>query len=111
MTNVNTGAPVSIPHLRIPFTIGSTGSAQTVQQDSATEIVQSVANLVGTRPGTRYMVPTYGMPDPTFGGVKPGALALAVKKWEPRATVSTQVTPGNEEQVTVQVSVAAGAPS
>lgn len=94
---------LSVPHLTIPFTIEATGSAAVLMQDTVPEIVQSVAALVGTRPGTRLMAPKYGITDPTFTGIDQMALHLAVITWEPRATVSVNVTPANEEYVTVQV--------
>lgn len=103
--------PPGIPHFLIPFSIGETGAAQTVQQGSVTEIIQSVSNLIGTRPGTRLMVPKYGVPDPTFLGLNVPALQLAVATYEKRAVVSAEVTPGNEEQVVVSVAVAPGTPS
>lgn len=97
--------PPGVPHLAIPFTIGADGTANVVAQDSVPEVVQSVAMLVGTRPGTRLMVPTYGINDPTFGGIDQPALHAAASKWEPRATVGVQVTPANEEYVSVGVGI------
>ena len=79
------------------------GVALTVAQDSSAEVIQSVAMLVGTRPGTRTMAPKYGMADPTFQGINQPALKLAVRTWEPRASVNVNVTPGGEEYVTVGV--------
>lgn len=93
----------TIPHLAIPFSLAPDGAIYALQQDTVEEIVQSVAMLVGTRPNTRLMAPKYGTPDPTFTGIDQMALHLAVVTWEPRATVSVNVTPGNEEFVTVQV--------
>jgi phage baseplate assembly protein W len=101
-------SPTGIPHLAIPFTIGPLGAAATVQQDTAAEVIQSVAMLVGTEPGTRLMVPTYGMADPTFTGINQPALLLAVRRWEPRAKVTVGVTQGGEEFVTVGVQNMAG---
>ena len=89
-------------HFLIPFAIES-GSAMTVDQGTQQEIIQSVTNLVGTRPGTRLMSPSYGIPDPTFEGIDPVALRLAVAKWEKRASVFVQSSPGNEETVIVSV--------
>lgn len=98
-----------IPHLAVPFTIGPTGSAQTVQQGTLDEVTQCVANLAGTRPGTRLMVPKFGSPDPTFGGLDPVTFQLAVRQWEPRATVAIETVPGESEQVNVLVGLAGGA--
>ena len=99
---------MGIPHLKIPFAIGDDGSAQTVDQGSSDEITQCVANLVGTRPGTRFVLPAYGTPDPTFTGLNVGMLSVAARKYEPRATISVQVTPANEEVIVV--GVAGGTP-
>lgn len=86
----STPPATSIPHFRIPFAIGENGSAQTVQQGTVAEIVQSVSNLIGTTPDTRYMVPSYGLRDPTFEGIDPVTLRQVVAKWEPRATATVQ---------------------
>lgn len=96
-------APGGIPHFAIPFDIGGDGSSQVLEQDSEDEIVQSVAMLVGTRPATRMMAPAYGIVDPTFAGFNSPSLQLAVAKWEERATVVVQITPDNEEVVSVGV--------
>jgi phage baseplate assembly protein W len=93
----------SVPHLRIPFALDGTGAAETVEQGTNDEVIQCVAVLVGTRPGTRYFRPSYGITDPTFGGINTKALLLAAQKWEPRAIINVIVTPDEEEIVTVQV--------
>jgi hypothetical protein len=63
-----------------------------------------VANIVGTRPGTRMMVPRYGLPDPTFVGFDVPLLKLQAQAYEPRATgVAVAITPGGVEYVTVEV--------
>lgn len=99
----------SVPHFRVPFVVGPTGSAQTVQQDTPEEVTQSVAMLCGTRPGTRLLVPAYGTPDPAFF---PGAIGteieLSVSRWEKRAKVSVSLAPGNSEVASVSVSIAQG---
>lgn len=100
--------PAAIPHLAVPFAVGPTGSAQTVAQGSLAEVLQSVANLVGTEPGTRLLVPTYGTPDPSFAGLDRPSLTAAVAKWEPRALVRLTSTPTDPEKVTVQVGLASG---
>lgn len=95
--------PSGVPHLAIPFLITGIGSAQVVQQDSLTEIVQCVAMLCGTRPGTRLMIPTYGLVDPTFAGVDVVKLQLASARWEERASVGVEVNVDNVEVVVVEV--------
>lgn len=94
---------MGIPHLKIPFALADDGSAQTVDQGTSAEITQCVANLVGTRPGTRFALPAYGIPDPTFGVLNTGTLAVAARKYEPRASITVQITPANEEVVVVGV--------
>lgn len=100
--------PQGVPHFAVPFTVGPDGSAETLQQDSVAEVVQSVAMLVGTTPGTRLMVPSYGTTDPTFAGLDVHALQQSAAKWEDRATVDVVITPGNQEAVSV--TVAGGTP-
>jgi phage baseplate assembly protein W len=95
--------PPGVPHLKIPFAIDRDGTAEVIQQGTAAEVVQCVANLVGTTPGTRMMMPAYGVPDPTFTGLNQKALQLAVGKYEDRAIVTVQVTVGNEESIVVDV--------
>lgn len=96
--------PPGIPHIAIPFTVSiSDGTAAVVEQDTGEEITQCVAMLVGSRPGDRQAVPTYGLPDPTFTGINPIILQTSTATWEPRATVSVQSTPSNDEQVVVSV--------
>ena len=96
-------APSGVPHLAIPFAIGPDGTAAMLQQDTSVEIVQSVAMCVGSEPGQRLLVPNYGVADPTFAGVSTGAEVDACARWEKRASVSIQVTPGGTEQVVVGV--------
>lgn len=100
---ISGATPPGVPHLAIPFEVGADGTVATVEQDSPAEVVQSVANLVGTRPGTRLMVPEYGVEDPNFLGLDQNALAHAVASWEPRAQVNVAVTPGNLTQIVVEV--------
>lgn len=95
--------PPGVPHLRIPFSLATDGTAETVAQGTSAEIVQCVANLVGTRPGTRFALPGYGITDPTFSGIDQVALHLAANKYEPRANVSVLVKAGQTEQVVVDV--------
>lgn len=95
--------PSGIPHLRIPFALASDGAAETLEQGTSAEIVQCVANLVGTRPNTRLLLPAYGIVDPTFKGLDLRALKLAVAKYEKRATIDVQVTAGNQEFIVVGV--------
>ena len=103
---MTTPIPV-VPHLSVPVALANDGSLTTTQQDSAEEITQCVSMLLGTLPGTRLVVPDYGMPDPTFTRTDPTGLSALVGRWEPRATVqvTTDVTGRTR---TVRVAVAGG---
>jgi hypothetical protein len=96
--------PPGIPHFAVPFYVADDGAVGTVQQDTETEIIQSVAMLCGTVPGTRLVVPAYGLTDPTFAGINPTELQVQVSRFEERATSVTVVyTPANQELVAVEV--------
>lgn len=96
---------MSVPHLAVPFAFAGDGTVATVEQDSAEEITQCVRVLLGTVTGSRVVVPTYGVPDPTFTGVDPQEVTDAVTEWEPRAAVTVTVAdpPGVPLLVTVAV--------
>ena len=100
---IPTTPAIIIPHLRIPFGLSVTGAAQVVEQDTLAEITQCVGQLLGTVLGSREVVPSYGIPDPSFGGPDPGAITDAVALWEPRAAVTVTVVPGRTAAVTVTV--------
>ena len=106
MYAVSTTVPtLTVPHLRIPFALDVTGGAAVVEQDSLGEITQCVTQLLGTVIGSRDVVPTYGIPDPTFSGPSQSEITNAIAAWEPRAAVSVTVTtpPGSPAVVTVIV--------
>ncbi|WP_125568722.1 GPW/gp25 family protein [Nocardioides baekrokdamisoli] len=89
-------------HLAFPLTVGAKG-LRTVVQDSAADIVQSVALLLDTRPTDRRSVPDYGLPDPTFSGLGVSTLAALIDEWEPRAepAILEQVLAGVLEVINV----------
>ncbi len=80
-----------VPHLRIPFRISNGGSADVLEQDSQSEIAQSVAVLVRTRVGERPTAPDYGISDPTFLTSPSSVMTsikLQVEEHEDRAEVA-----------------------
>lgn len=72
-------------HLAFPIRVNSNGSLATLEQDSDTEIAQSVRLLLATHPGERRSVPDYGLPDPVFTGVDVADIAHVIYEWEDRA--------------------------
>ena len=103
---VSTAVPtLAVPHLRIPFGLDALGAAAVVEQDSLVEITQCVTQLLGTVIGSRDVVPTYGIGDPTFAGPNQAEITDAVATWESRAVVSVTITtpPGSPAVVTVIV--------
>lgn len=94
-----------IPHLAFPFTIGEDGTAEVVEQDSLDEVAQCVQVLLSTPQGSRVVVPSYGVPDPTFVGLDEATVEQAVSDWEPRAEVAVSIgqPPANAVSVTVAV--------
>lgn len=72
-------------HLAVPYMIDATGSAATVDQDTAAEVAQCVRVLLSTPTGTRVEQMDYGIPDPTFGTITPPLVVSAIGRWEPRA--------------------------
>jgi phage baseplate assembly protein W len=84
-----------IPHLAIPFRVTASGSAAVVDQDSFEEIAQCVGVLMSTTAGERIELPDYGIPNPVFQAeseVDTAELAMAIQKWEPRATALVHST-------------------
>ncbi len=106
-----TGLGAAVPHLAVPFAIGTDGAALTVDQDSEADVASCVSALVGTRPTERIMVPSYGIADPTFTGLDRVAVADAIAAWEPRADVTITVgdtTDAGTEAMSITVRVASG---
>lgn len=99
--------------LALPLQVTATGVLATLEQDSPTEVAQSVALLLATRPGDRRSVPDYGYPDPIGDGVDPDELAEVVGEWEDRADpaeVELTVTAVGEQAVTVRPAAPAADP-
>lgn len=98
--------PPPPPHLAIPVSLAADGSLATVDQDSPEEITMSVGMLLGTLPGTRLLIPSYGLPDPTFHPPTAGQVQALAARWEPRAHLT--VTASNDDRaagLAVQVAV------
>lgn len=71
--------------LHLPLRVSPAGPLATTEQDSPTEVAQSVALLLATRPRERRSVSAYGTPDPLFTGLDPDTVTATITQWEPRA--------------------------
>lgn len=88
--------------LTLPLTVAANGSMSTITQDHPTEIAQSVALLLATRPGERRTLPEYGLADPVFAGLDPAVVAEVIAEWEPRADAQLiETATAGIEQTTV----------
>ena len=104
---------MAVPHLRIPFRIDRTGTAEVVEQDSFEEIAQCVQTLVTTRLGERVEVPDYGIPDQVFlsePAVQSASLATQIEQWEPRATALVESTPDSADELLRRLRILLGSP-
>lgn len=97
----------SIPHLAFPFHLNPDGTAATFAQDTTDDIAGCVTMIIGTRPGERTVLPTFGCPDQAF--VTTGTslrVAAAIAAWEPRAggaAVTVTVTDDGVASVDVKL--------
>ncbi|WP_243061134.1 GPW/gp25 family protein [Nocardioides sp. SR21] len=91
-------------HLALPLQVTSSGQLAALEQDSPLEVAQSVALLIGTRPGERRSVPDYGAQDMVAVGIDPAAIAAAVEDHEPRvsAVLVDELTTGVTAHAVVQ---------
>ena len=93
---VPTGTPaVAIPDYAFPFTFdASTGLVGVVEKGSYEDQVASVLATVVCSIGQCPELPTFGVPDPTFGQAPPDANALlaAIQKWVPGANEEAVVS-------------------
>lgn len=99
----------TVPHLAVPFRISGT-RAETVEDGTLEEVTQNVRVILTTHRGSRLAVPTFGIPDPTFGVAggtpNPAVVQAAVEEWEPRAEVELIYgTPSDDGVAPVQVLV------
>lgn len=108
----NAGAIVPvIPHLSAALALNPDGSFIWQQQGLISEVAQSVEMIVGTPKGQRTMIPSFGIPDPTFTyPVNKGEIQQAIAQFETRATANVNVTyaPNGIANVTVNVGLVRG---
>lgn len=81
---------IDTPHFKQPFTRGTDGKVQVVEQDS-TEHVDSCIEVIARCPiGFRVELPEYGVPTPIFQNIplNPDEFVTALRRWEPRAQVN-----------------------
>lgn len=71
------------PILSHPFRLDAAGRVVTVDQGSDEANAEQLAVLLLTRPGSRPLAPSFGIPDPTFEGVDAGAITAAVGAFGP----------------------------
>lgn len=88
-----------------PFRLGRSGQAVTVEQDTDEANAEQLAVLVLTRLGERTLVPTFGIPDPTFGELDAGALTAAVELHGPPVSIE-QLEVRYPSETTQEVTVA-----
>ena len=73
-------------HLKVPLTLTRKGTLETVDQDSADDITQTVRSILLTTPGTRLVDPGYGV-EPRFRRERDvESLADEIVALDPRAT-------------------------
>jgi phage baseplate assembly protein W len=101
---------VGAQHFLIPFQYGATGSAATLEQDTAAEVAQSVRVLLSTPTGTRVEQWDYGIPDVTFRDPRADAatISAAISRWEPRAIgTAVQIDVAADGSATVNAQIPA----
>ena len=104
-TPTTTPTPV-LAHLSAAMTLNPDGSFSFLPQDTVDEIAQSVEVIVGTPTGSRTVVPTFGIPDPTFSQPNKGVITSCIGLWEKRAVVNVSISDtanSGEANVTVFV--------
>lgn len=83
--------------LSFPLRLLPNGEIATVEQRSADGDREAIVQLVLTRLGERPLNPGFGMPDPTFGGFEPTALAAALAIFGPPVRLtSVEVSPDGQ---------------
>lgn len=83
-----------IPHFDIPFRMVGNHAAVN-DQDTIEDVDACVEAILRTHTGQRLEVPTFGVPDLTFGlqPLKLGPVINAVLDQEPRASMVAEQTP------------------
>jgi len=98
--------PVVIPHLSNVLSLSPDGSFAFIQQDTTDDITQCVELISSTPMGQRTMVPSLGVPDPTFQyPVDKNQILQNIATFEPRASASVTIS-YIEGQTNVQIAVA-----
>jgi hypothetical protein len=90
--------------LSVPFRLTPNGAAATVDQDSDEADAEQIGVLIATRIGERRDAPGFGIPNPVFVGVDPGAITNGVALYGPPVQIDDiKVTYPDEltQQVTV----------
>lgn len=67
--------------LSFPFRLDKQGFAITNDDESDVYCAERLSVLLGTRPGERQMVPTFGVNDPAFEGFTTSALSIQVAQY------------------------------
>jgi len=103
---------VDAPTFAFPFTFNAKGEALVVQQGTVEDVASCAANIAVCPIGFRTDAPDFGAPDPSFATLPldTGALADAITRWEPRASVDITADAAAddrqwEQAVTVDVEV------
>lgn len=80
---------VEIPHFTYPFSMGASGHANVLEQDTGDEILNCVDLIASVVQGALIDEPTFGITDPTFMIVAPTQLISSqIQDWEPRAQIT-----------------------
>jgi phage baseplate assembly protein W len=90
-----------------PFRLQPNGRVATVEQGSDAGDVEAVAMLLLTRLGERPLVPSFGIPDPTFNTLDEHDVIAAVATFLPGVTVRS-VTAAATTDRTQQVQIELG---
>lgn len=81
--------------LSFPFRIGPDAVAATVGNGTDAEVDEAIGVLTLTHLGERPMEPSFGVPDPAFGGLHTGDIQVGLDAFGPTgiAVTSVDITP------------------
>jgi hypothetical protein len=74
--------------ISFPFRVTPAGYVATLPDDSSEYYSDELGLLVGTTPGERELVPSYGLNDPTFAQVDENELAVKVAMFGPPVQIT-----------------------
>lgn len=82
-----------------PFRLSVDGTVATVDADSDQATAEQIGVLILTRVGERELAPGFGIPDPTFAVLEPGAVTAGLALFGPpahvdRVTLTGRPAPG-----------------